>query len=427
MSASITTTANIEKFIFTGTNDIDLTANDLDNTITANSGVNIIYGGGGNDAIYTYDGSDTIYGEAGNDVLDGGTGADQLYGGLGNDTYYVDNAGDSVIENADEGYDTVRMSASITTTANIEKFIFTGTNDIDLTANDLDNTITANSGVNVIYGGGGNDAIYTYAGNDTIFGDAGNDVLDGGTEADQLYGGLGNDTYYVDNTGDSVFENADEGYDTVRMSASFISGDNIEKFIFTGSDDIDLTANDLDNIITANNGANIINSGGGNDIVYAYDGDDEIYSGSGNDLLYGYSGNDTYYFNTGDNVDTINDQDSTPGNFDTTKLGENITKNDVAIFMNRNESTGELIGDLTIDYGNGDVINVKNQALSDYGIENLELSDVYNSYMHEIDINQVIQDMYTFANGDPSVDLTGIEDVKNNPDLMNIVIQGWNT
>ncbi|MEW5819914.1 MAG: calcium-binding protein, partial [Cyanobacteriota bacterium] len=330
MSASLTTTANIEKFIFTGTNDINLTANDLDNTITANSGVNVIYGGGGNDAIYAYDGDDTLYGEAGNDVLDGGTGADLLYGGLGDDTYYTDNIGDAALENANEGYDTVRMSASLITTSHIEKFIFTGTNDIDLTANDLDNTITANSGVNVIYGGGGNDAIYAYDGDDTLYGEAGNDVLDGGTGADQLYGGLGNDTYYVDNAGDSVIENADEGYDTVRMSASLTTTANIEKFIFTGTNDINLTANDLDNTITANSGVNVIYGGGGNDAIYTYDGSDTIYGEAGNDVLdggagadqlYGGLGNDTYYVdNAGDSV--IENADE---GYDTVRMSASLT------------------------------------------------------------------------------------------------------
>ena len=36
---------------------------------------------------------------AGNNLLDGGAGADAMTGGAGNDTYFVDNAGDAVIEN----------------------------------------------------------------------------------------------------------------------------------------------------------------------------------------------------------------------------------------------------------------------------------------------------------------------------------------
>jgi subtilisin family serine protease len=66
-----------------------------------------IHGQAGNDTLSGKDGSDTLFGEAGNDVLDGGTGADAMAGGAGDDTYVVDDPGDTVTENANEGNDTV--------------------------------------------------------------------------------------------------------------------------------------------------------------------------------------------------------------------------------------------------------------------------------------------------------------------------------
>src|SRR6185369_17234000 len=59
--------------------------------LTGNGLANTLIGGAGND---------TLNGGGGNDTLYGGLGADAMAGGSGNDTYYVDVAGDQVIEAA---------------------------------------------------------------------------------------------------------------------------------------------------------------------------------------------------------------------------------------------------------------------------------------------------------------------------------------
>ena len=92
-------------------------------------------------------------------LLDGGPGSDSLRGGAGDDTYIIDDAGDVVTENDDEGMDTVKSSVTYTLAANVENLILTGTATLNGTGNALDNVLTGNSAKNVLIGGGGNDLL----------------------------------------------------------------------------------------------------------------------------------------------------------------------------------------------------------------------------------------------------------------------------
>ncbi|HSI96502.1 MAG: hypothetical protein ACAH09_13185 [Methylophilaceae bacterium] len=180
MATIITLDANLETLdaSATGTSLLNLLGNGLNNTITGN---------------------------AVNNVLNGGAGIDTLAGGLGNDIYVLDNASDSVTENADEGADLVRVNiaaagGSYTLGSHIENGTLINTVAYNLTGNALNNTLTGNAADNTLDGGDGNDTLSGVSGNDSLVGGLGNDSLSGGVGNDELAGGGGNDTYVFDAT-----------------------------------------------------------------------------------------------------------------------------------------------------------------------------------------------------------------------------------
>ncbi|RWE70260.1 family 16 glycosylhydrolase [Mesorhizobium sp.] len=114
----------------------------------------------------------TLYGTSGADVLRE-TGANTMIGYGGSDEYYVDNAGDKVVEASGQGQDRVWTSVSYALSAGLSIEVLgttkdAGTTAINLTGNGLAQTIQGNAGANVINGGGGADKLSGFGGNDTF-------------------------------------------------------------------------------------------------------------------------------------------------------------------------------------------------------------------------------------------------------------------
>ncbi len=298
-------------------------------TLVGTDGPDVLTGIFANDTLSGLGGDDTLTGGAGNDLLDGGLGTDTLVGGTGNDLYIVDNPGDVVTEQVNQGTDTVQSAITYTLGANVEHLTLTGTSAVNGTGNTGNNTLTGNSAANILSGGAGNDTYLVgvgdtvveqasggtdtvqsavswtlgsnvenltltgtlainaigNTGNNNLVGNSGNNIVNGGTGADSTMGGAGDDTYVVDNTGDTVIENANEGIDMVQSSLTYTLGANVEHLTLTGTTAINATGNTMNNVLTGNSAVNVLNGG------------------TGADTMVGGGGNDTYVVdNVGDVV-----------------------------------------------------------------------------------------------------------------------------
>ncbi|MFV3403297.1 hypothetical protein ACNFIC_05000 [Pseudomonas sp. NY15463] len=259
---------------------------------TVESSISYVLGASLENLVLT--GSAAISG-TGNDkanVLDGSqnTAANQLVGGKDNDTYIV-GAGDTVVEQLNEGIDLVQAHVSYVLGANLENLTLLGSASIDGTGNALKNLIIGNSGDN---------------------------RLDGGDGVDSLRGGAGNDTYLVDLTAgntlqDQIIERAGEGIDSVLVrggtaglaSKTIVLGANLENLDVSDTAAgvrLNLKGNALDNVLVGNSAQNVFTGGAGKD-VFRFDQVDQLG-------------------NTTDTRDTITDFKSGQDLIDLSRIGD---------------------------------------------------------------------------------------------------------
>ena len=293
------TSANhVENAILTGTI-ASITGNSIANSLTGNASANSLNGGAGND---------TLVGGAGNDTLNGSTDADSMVGGTNDDYYFIDNAGDVVLEALSEGTDTVSISTlpAYTLGNNVERLILvtdttTGTGNSlanTLTGNSLANTLSGLDGIDSLAGGNGDDSLSGGVGSDTLLGEAGADTLDGGTGNDSMLGGAGNDYYIVDSATDAVVELLNAGTDSVLANInSYTLANSVEALILgSASTVISGTGNAEANSLIGNSNNNSLNGGAGADT---------LIGGIGNDYYTVDLTTDVVIENSGEGTDSV--------------------------------------------------------------------------------------------------------------------------
>lgn len=275
-----TLSANVENLMLEVGQAARLVGNGLGNVITGNSA------------------GDRLEGGAGNDTLTGGLSDDGLFGGAGDDTYVIADrtqhwvvddsyfTQDSVVENAGEGTDTVRLrvlldDGTYALSANVENLVLEVGQAARLVGNGLGNAISGNIAADRLEGGGGNDTLDGGGGSDRLDGGEGDDILRGGAGADAHVGGVGIDmaTYYS-STGV-----------TVSLDGTLAGTGDAASDTFSLVEGLRGSASGND-VLRGNAVGNTLEGLGGNDRLEGLGGNDTLAGGAGADALIGGTGTD---------------------------------------------------------------------------------------------------------------------------------------
>jgi Ca2+-binding RTX toxin-like protein len=407
--------ANVEYLTLTGAGPSAGIGNALNNVLTGNSGANLLDGrtgadqmsGGMGDDLYTVDNvGDTVIEQAGEGTLDSvassvtyalsanvenlvltgtgaihGTGNDSdnvltgnsaanvLAGGAGNDTYII-GAGDTVVEGANGGADTVVSTLTYALAANVEHLTLVGFSSASGTGNGLDNVLNGllNFGGNALAGGGGNDT-------------------------------------YVIGAGDTVIETANNGTDTVQSNITHTLAANVEHLTLTGTSAINGTGNSLNNQLTGTSAANVLSGAGGND---------QLRGGLGDDTVNGGGGNDMFLFGRGDGQDLVQDNSGTA---DALHYDAGINPLDLVISRQANNLRIAI-------HGSPDQITVQNWYTS--SVNRIETIYAGNSQtLLSTQVDQLIQAMASFTQ---QTGLTWDQGIDQRPQDVQAVLAGsWST
>jgi hypothetical protein len=248
------------------------------------------------------------------------SGGDKFVGGPEDNVFYVDDSGDTVVEQANGGRDTVHTALGSRTDygdlyvmpANIEVLIGTSSTGQGVRDNAGDNTILMGSGNDLVVADRG--------GEDVVNGGDGNDFLyfgDSWSSGDQAIGGAGHDRLGLLGTQAIVFGDGDLSsieqifvfgggsaagapfsYTLTMHDSNVDAGKSLLVTAFSlGADEV-LDFNGAAELngsfsVLGGLGADKIIGGEGKDYLAGFGGTDTLNGGGGNDTLYGGAGADT--------------------------------------------------------------------------------------------------------------------------------------
>lgn len=199
-----------------------------------------------------------------------------IWDAAGNDTISVSNFTLACEINLNPGsYSSIRYPKPADTGG--AELTYNGTENLGIAYNCIIENAIGGFGNDKIIGNNSNNSLDGGPGDDIILGGDGNDIFDWNSNTrtgnDSFYGGKGNDVFVIDSDGDVIYENLNEGLDTVWSPFSYSISliPNVENIFGFGVRDLTLVGNSLSNYIRGSGGDDFVDGGLGMDI-YILDG-----------------------------------------------------------------------------------------------------------------------------------------------------------
>jgi Ca2+-binding RTX toxin-like protein len=428
-----------------GTARVNVIGNAGENTLIGNLAANYLSGLESDDILVGDDGNDTLDGGAGDDDLVGGSGNDSLIGGAGDDMLHAGSGVDTLDGGAGSDvailqtgnfaeYTVSRISESDTrlqrsvpglsediTLRGVEYVIFSDETRavVDVWNNQISSFgdfWTGLAGADSIDGLAGNDTLTSLAGNDTLIGGAGNDIM---------IGGAGNDLYEVDVATDVITELNGEGVDQVNIrfaaAGTYVMAAQLENATVTAGPlvAVNVTGNELNNVITGNAAANTIMGLAGNDTLIGGAGSDSLVGGAGDDEYQIDIASDVVIEADGEGIDLLEIGFTSAASYTLTSNVENAivtSAGSFAVNVTGNALNNTLTGHAGADslsglWGNDTLIGAGGNDILDGGLGND--TAVFDGALADYVISRssATQTTFTHIGSGNTADLSNVENV----------------